>query len=211
MNSLPSSSSQYEEKASQFDGRGEIVQASSKSETEDPFLPRVADSASSDWPATENAINFARLREYRRELTTHFLGLVAECDFEYGFKSVVDTFLNERLAENGLATKEWLNDLFIRYWNDIAVVTGVLRAVAHLEYAEVCPQGPTMALASLSHGSVEVRECGIRAFENWASLDSLHLLQQVHCPEPWLQEYVDRVVTELKEGLGIDVSAGEED
>ncbi len=196
-----SSSSQSEDPVGKANGRGHIAQGLSKLDTDDGYLlSSSAGSADLDTSAGENAINNARLGQYRQEFTTHLLSLIGECDFEYGFTASVDTFIRERLAENELATKEWLNDLFVRYWDDMAVLTGLLRAIAHLDYDEVCPAGPTMAIAALSHKSVEVRECGVRAFENWAASDAVSLLEHLRCPERWLQEYVDDVIADLKRG-----------
>jgi len=143
------------------------------------------------------------MQAYRKELSGRLLALIAECDFEYGFSSALDSFLRERLAENAFVTREWLNSLFVEHFEDVGVLTGVLRTIAHLDYYDVAPEGPTMALAALSHSSIEVRESGIRAFENWATADCLGVLRNVECAEQWMQDYVAQVVRDLEEELGL--------
>lgn len=159
------------------------------------------ETASSTEPSAENLANLSRLREYQEQLTQHLLMLIEESELEYGFDSALDVFLRDRLAENALATKEWLNSLFIQHIADPAVTTGILRTIAHLDYSEIVPQGPTIALAALTNLNSEVRECGIRAFENWGTLECLHILRTVRCPEEWMQDYVEHVISDLEQEL----------
>ncbi|MBE3095888.1 MAG: hypothetical protein IMZ44_02015 [Planctomycetes bacterium] len=208
MDSPPSSSSQYEDKPTKFGGPPEYAREKNRSETRSlASVGRIVETAASDWKTAENAANYARLQHYSKDLTARFLALVAECNLEYGYDSALDTFLHERLAENALATKDWLSSLFVRYIDDVAVVTGILRTVAHLDYDEVMPQGTIMALAALSHGNAEVKECGIRAFESWARPECLRILGTLGGLEPWLREYVDQVIADLKEEHKVDVTA----
>lgn len=212
MSSLPSSSSQYEEKPTKTGGKPEYAGEKDRSRTGSPASAgRIDETASSEWQTEENAANNARLQHYRRDLSARFLNLVAESDLDYGFSSALDTFLRKCLAENALVTKDWLNALFVEYFGNVAVVTGILRTVAHLEYNEVTPQGPTMALAALSHANVEVKECGIRALESWARPDCLRILENLGGLEPWMREYVNQVIADLKLELKVDVTALTED
>jgi hypothetical protein len=149
----------------------------------------------------ENRLNEARMRQYKREFNVQLSELIQESEFEYGRDSSADVFLRERLAENASVTKEWINSLFIDNYGDVAITTGILRILAHLRYHEVAPQGPTIALAALAHNSVEVRECGIRAFENWGTVECLNSLKHISPPEEWLRRYVQQVVIDLEESL----------
>jgi len=155
---------------------------------------------SSDSQKSENEINAARVQSYN-ELTGQLLTLIEECDLEYGFSTELDSFLINCLLNNALATKDWLNTLFIDHFHDIGVVTGVLRTIAHLEYDEIAPTGPTMALAALNHANAEVKECGIRAFENWGTRESLNYLKEIDVDEAWLKDYLMQVTSELEEEL----------
>jgi len=170
-------------------------------------LEDIIDSASTSEKSIEVFIFRRRLREFKQKYTQKLLNIIIEEDFEYGFNSPSDLFIKELMKLNPNITKEWLNSIFIEHFHDYRVVIGLLHIISHLEYYQINPQGPTMALAALSHASSEVRECGIRAFENWGSSESLKILKHVRCGEKWLQEYVEQVVSDLEEDLSYHVSA----
>jgi hypothetical protein len=145
----------------------------------------------------ENQINNARLRNFRDHYETEFLALLRTCEFEYGFDSLADAFVETRLRESTFVTMHWLGLLFIEHLDDLAVATGILRVLAHLKYQQVSPQGILIAIAATRHPNHEVQECGVRAFENWGTPDSLKVLEGLTFSEPWIQEYVDQVVEDL--------------
>ena len=149
-------------------------------------------------------------RKLFQQFVRRLIQLTRESSFEYGFENELDEFLRACLAQDAATTREWLNQTFFEHFDDTAVAVGLLRAVAHLDYDEVQPQGPAMALAALSHKDVEVRECAIRAFENWGRPETLTLLESIQCQEPWLQDYVTRVVADLRKELA-HVASGAED
>lgn len=47
----------------------------------------------------------------------------------------------------------------------------------------------------------EVRECGIRCFENWVSHASLMILRNIKTEPKWLQDYLEIVITNIEEEL----------
>jgi hypothetical protein len=149
----------------------------------------------------ENILNIRRLKKFKGKYTTELLRIIREQDFEYGFDSPADLFVRELLRQNLTVTKEWLNSIFIDYFDDTRILIGLLQIISHIDYLEICPEGATMALAALSHVNPEVRECGIRAFENWGTVESLKVLRNVKCQEKWLQEYVQQVILDLEEEL----------
>ena len=146
----------------------------------------------------ENLLNRVRLMELRRLFTKDLVDSILEEDFEYGIETQADRLVREKMRQNRLATKAWLNRVFLDHFSNVSVLLGVLRIAARLDYWEVYPEGQTMALAALSHWSVLVQECGVRAFESWETSDSLDILENVNTSERWLQAYVDEVVTDLR-------------
>jgi len=158
----------------------------------------VSEDASATPPDLENRINNARLRNFRDRYEVEFLSLLRTCEFEYGFDSLADGFVETRLSENALVTMDWLNLLFIKHLDDPAVAIGILRVLAHLRYEQACPQGIAIAIAATRHQNHEVQECGVRAFENWGTPDSLKVLESLSFSEAWLQEYVNQVVADLR-------------
>ena len=63
-----------------------------------------------------------------------------------------------------------------------------------MEYEEVVPQGPTMAMAALNHEDDRVIGYAIKAFSNWNSKSTLTLMKAVVPRIPWAEKEWNRVV-----------------
>jgi hypothetical protein len=81
------------------------------------------------------------------------------------------------MSFNCIATKSWLNSLFVDNFNNADILIGILRLIARIDYLSISPEGTIMALAALAHSNMQVKECGIRAFESWCSIESLKVLE----------------------------------
>jgi hypothetical protein len=171
--------------------------------TDEPVLEGLIDLSDRSTYEMENILNKRRLRQFKENYTKELLRILCEQDFEYGFDSSADLFVRELMGQNETITKEWLNSVYIEQFHDIRVVIGLLQVISHLQYSEIYPQGPTMALAALSHANSEVRECGIRAFENWGTKEYLKVLRNVRCPEIWMQKYLSQVIQDIEEEFGV--------
>ncbi len=147
----------------------------------------------------EGLVALKEIQECRKRFADTLLQLIHEEIFEFGMENAADSFVQENLRDNPVFTKEWLNQILLEHFADVEVATGILRIVSHLKYAEIYPTGPTMALSVLSHENAEIRECGIRAFENWGNTDSLEYLKHIKCEEEWLQDYLEQVISYLEE------------
>jgi hypothetical protein len=156
--------------------------------------------------AQENIVNQRRMLELRNKFTPKLIQLIQETDFEYGIETQVDTFVRERMSENSVCTKSWLNDIFLENYLNPSILTGILRVISRFDYADIYPEGQTMALAAISHVNSEVQECGIRAFEHWHSLHSLYILERTKGNTPWLQEYIDLVIEDLQKEYDVTPS-----
>ena len=119
-------------------------------------------------------------------------------EFEYGVDTRADALVRDYIKRAPLYTRNWINDAYIRYFANIPILVGLLRVIARLDYERIFPQGQTMALAALSHKDTEVKDCGVRAFESWGTLESLKILEILHVSPKWLQKYVERVIFDLR-------------
>ncbi len=153
----------------------------------------------------ENFVNRRRLLQLKKEFTPQLIHLIVDSDFEYGIESSVDVFIRNQIKKNWLATKSCLSEIFVEHFGHPTILIGLLRSVSRLSYFEISPEGQIMAVAALSHVDIEVRECGIRAFENWGNLHSLIVLENLEVSPPWLQDYVCRVVHDLRKELNVEV------
>jgi hypothetical protein len=88
--------------------------------------------------------------------------------------------------------------LFYKNFHDPHIITGVLHIISHFDYDLVSPEGPTMAIAALGHKNVEVREYGVKCFENWQHKDGIRILEQIKANERWFQNYINLVIRDLK-------------
>lgn len=151
--------------------------------------------------STENRLNKTRSSILDKNYTRTFVNLLKEEDFEFGYSTRSEDMLNEQLKINALATRNWLNEIFIKNFHDQSVIIGILRIIGRFEPSIIFPQGQTIALAALSHSNDEIKELGIRAFEKWCSLESLEILKSISTNASWLNEYIDEVIIDFEEQL----------
>jgi len=137
--------------------------------------------------------------ELRSQFNSRFMQLIYESDFEFGFNTVADEYVRQVMKTYEMFVREWINDLYIKNFNDSFVTCAILRVISHFEYRQLFPQGMTMAAASITHADVSVRECGVRCFENWEHPDGLKILQNLSFSEDWLDDYLKRVISDLRE------------
>lgn len=149
----------------------------------------------------ENKINNDRLAALQQRFSLEIVNTILEDDFEYGMDTQADTLVRKQMELNSVATKSWLNALFLDNYSTPSIVIGILRIIARIDYLTIKPEGPTMALAALGHCDTQVKECGVRAFESWSSKESLEVLENTQVKSGWLQEYISQVVDDLREEL----------
>ncbi len=151
----------------------------------------------------ENTINTLRLNILEKQFSDRLISLIKEESFEYGYDNQTDIFVRKLMNENRTVTKEWLNNIFNRNFGNSIVIIGILRLIARFPHSDIAPQGQTMATAALIHKNFEVQECAIRAFESWASLESLEILKNIDVHLDWLRDYLDSVIRDIEIKYGI--------
>ena len=139
-----------------------------------------------------------QLLKEKRLFANELISLIRNEAFEYGIDTKADALVRRYMELNPLLTKEWINAIFVDNFADVFILVGLLRIIARLDYTEIFPQGQTMAVAALSHKNTEVKDCGIRAFESWGTIESLKILGNLTVGIRWLQEYIDDVVSDLR-------------
>lgn len=162
------------------------------------FISDLFDSPNTDVKVTENDINNSREYFLSEKVSPELINLINEEDFEFGFISRSEELINKQLEINDLATRNWLNELFISNFKNDGILIGLLRIIGRFDQEIIFPQGQTMALAALSHRNDEIKELGIRAFENWASENSIQVLKNTNLELDWLNEYKNNVIADLE-------------
>ena len=94
---------------------------------------------------------------------------------------------------------QWLNQVFLEKSESKAIIANILFAISHLEYEDVYPVGPTLAMLALNNPNRVLVELAIHAFENWGSKDSIKYLESYRPVDSLNQKNWDRVIKYLKE------------
>lgn len=149
----------------------------------------------------ENIINQRRQEYLDSKITPLLVSLLKYEDVEYGIKSEGEKIIREQIENNCIVALNWINDLYIRFFNDEKILTGLVKIIGNIEENKISSVGQLIALASLSHKNNEIKELGVRAFENWASPKSYSILSNLNVGDGWLQEYINQVVKDLEKEL----------
>jgi hypothetical protein len=150
----------------------------------------------------ENEINKQRLQHLKTKISPLFISLVKNEDFEFGQKSESIKLVENELEINKMATAIWLNDLYLQYFrNDEKILIGILKIIEYFDESALYPNPPTIALACLSHGSDEIKEMGVRIFENRGTLKSYEISKGVKTDTKWLQSYINQVIKDIETEL----------
>lgn len=163
-----------------------------------PFSTSTSDFLDSQTETISEACRIANA-SLRNHFISRFRQLIQESDFEFGFSTPADEYVSEALNRYGSFAREWINELFLQSFNDLYVTSSILRVIAHFDYHQIYPQGVTMAIGATSHESADVRECGIRCFENWEAPENLNILYYLSYSEGWLKDYLAGVINELED------------
>jgi hypothetical protein len=155
-----------------------------------------------NYVVSENEIMKNRVIYLKREVSPLFVSLLKYEDFEFGQKSESIKIVQKELQTNKVATINWLNELYVKYFSkDEKVLIGILRVIEYFDEEVFYPNSYTIALSSLIHKNDEVKEIAIRIFENWASITSYEILKNVQIETGWLKSYINEVIKDLEEEL----------
>lgn len=160
------------------------------------------DENSTNFKLDENLINQKRCDFLEQKVTPLIISLIKNEDFEFGKKNESVKLVEDQLEINSAATHIWFNNLFIKFFaNDEKMLIGLLSIVESINEKSLHPIAEIMALAALTHKNDEVKELGVRIFENWSSLYSYEILRNIKVDTSWLQEYINQVIKDIEEEL----------
>jgi hypothetical protein len=130
---------------------------------------------------------------------TEILTIIKNDRFEDGMYSQSEAFIDEQYnKKTATYIKSALNELYIDFFRDTHVLTGIMLMAGCISYDSAFPELPTMAIGLLQHEDDEVRDCGIQAFERWNSKKGLIVLESLKCEKKWMRHYVDKVIEYIK-------------
>ncbi|MDI3323934.1 hypothetical protein QKW35_06065 [Pontibacterium granulatum] len=121
---------------------------------------------------------------------------------EDGMVSQAEVYLEKMIRLNQERYCKLFSDFARKRMHDPYDFSYLLNLLSRMPYNLVSSIGPFMAVSAFSNVNDEVVEAGIRAFEGWSNKDSLNYLEQFTAIEkPWLKEYLEQVICDLKEEI----------
>ncbi len=149
--------------------------------------------------STPNAI-FASITDEFSDATRHFIELSEIDAYDPGDQSNSEKYVNGLFkAEGSEKVFLWLNNIFTaNYFKNKHLVLGILQILSHAAEAKNNASAQTISSSALLGPDTEIIEYAIRCFENWEDQRFIPVLEKVNCEEPWLREYRDGVIEDLK-------------
>lgn len=119
---------------------------------------------------------------------------------EDGVSGQSEVYIRSLLRENPLETRHLLQILGFICFSDenTNVFINLLNALSHLKQSDIFPEGQFIALGALLHEDDEVKEYGVKCFENWRSKENIPLLSRIETSHQWLQDYIADVISDLR-------------
>lgn len=125
--------------------------------------------------------------------------------YELGTISELQTYIEKQLIienEQYVSTnfQKILEEIYLEEFQNPSIFVNFLQIISQIDYKLIYPTGPIMALAATRHENCEVREYGLRCYENWEDPSCLSILKSLHFEEEWLQNYLNMLISALEEG-----------
>ena len=165
-------------------------------------MPKEISESESSWQEKSNVLLRSE-RNARKNAVDQYkndiLSIIMNDNFEDGVTSQSENYIRTNATKDNIEyIREAANSLYLKYYDDPNVLTGLLIMMGTLSYDDACEQGPTMALGILQHKNISVRDRAIQAFERWNSKKGIPVLKSLHCDKLWLQRYVNKVIKYLE-------------
>ncbi|MCT4662770.1 MAG: hypothetical protein N4A40_12985 [Tissierellales bacterium] len=122
-------------------------------------------------------------------------------EFEVGYFSKTGQYFKEKLEANRLISMTALNKCLMDNFEKSDIVYGIFSIISEFEYEEMYPEAVSMLLNGGVYDDDNVKEAVVRIFEHWCNEDSLRLIQKVKFSDPWLEDYKNEVIEDIKESI----------
>jgi hypothetical protein len=133
------------------------------------------------------------------EFKKNFSEKVKNSDFEYGFLSEADEYLEKAMKNNGSLCLELIYELYCDNYDDEKFIIGLLKTLAHIPWNKITDKCIRIVKESLGSKSIDIKENAVMAFENWEYTDAIPLLENTRFNDSFLDDYLQGVIQDLKE------------
>lgn len=138
-----------------------------------------------------------KVDEYSEEILSIFMN----DEFIDGEISQSEVYMEKHFNENtSIYILGALNDILIKNFDAPHVLEGILTMLSSISYKAASPEGVSMCASLLGHKSLEVKDKAVQTFERWNSKKGIIILENLDCPPMWFQNYINDVISALKEG-----------
>lgn len=114
---------------------------------------------------------------------------------EYGVKSMAEIYVESWMNKGGVQVQLWLSEIFLENQTNPDALMALLKVVMHVDPVDFAPTNRMIATSSLSHESLEIRECAVRCYEYWERPDFYVDLATRPLEPAWLQEYKNSFIS----------------
>lgn len=128
------------------------------------------------------------------------IAIIQSCYFESGIWTEADEYFDRLKTTRGDAVNSLglLSDIVNHNLSNDHILEGVLHILSNYSYAELDPYGITISLACALNHSPVIQDLLISCFEKWEAVEAIDILQQLEIEDPWLIDYRDEVIEQLK-------------
>ncbi|WP_339534094.1 hypothetical protein [Pseudomonas hunanensis] len=114
---------------------------------------------------------------------------------EYGVKSMAEIYVESWMNRGGIQVQLWLSEIYLENQTNPDALMALLKVVMHVDPIDFTPTNRMIATSSLSHESLEIRECAVRCYEYWERPEFYVDLATRPLEPEWLQEYKNSFIS----------------
>ena len=152
------------------------------------------------FPNSGTAIAKESTDELKIAKEKRLISIIESCYFESGIWTEADEYF-ESLVKSSSSIESplaLLSSIVNHNLSDDHILEGVLHILSNYSYDEIEPFGISVAIACAVNHSLIIQDLLISCFEKWNAVDAIDILTGLQLEEPWLSEYRDDVVSQLK-------------
>lgn len=128
------------------------------------------------------------------------ISVIRSCYFEEGIWTEADEYF-ESLVKSSSSIESplmLLSNIVNHNLTNDHILEGILHILSNYSYDDMEPFGISVAIACAVNHSPVIQDILISCFDKWNAVDAIDILTGLQLEEPWLAEYRDEVVSQLK-------------
>ncbi|KSV58798.1 hypothetical protein [Acetivibrio ethanolgignens] len=139
-------------------------------------------------------------RRKAEDQKVYIISLLKNDIYDPGTVTELQLYVENQLKIDKEKTQSVLQSIYLEEFEHTSLFVNLLQVISQIEYKMIEPAGPIMALAATRHWDCEVREYGLRCYENWEDPACLSVLKALYFEEKWLQNYLEMLIADFEEG-----------